>query len=307
MEGYAEAWPSDRYERLREILSELRLPDRGTALDFGCGHGSFSRMLRDALPGWNVVAVDVSRVALEDAARHSPGIAFREAATLGADDDRFVFIFSHHVLEHVPDLGETWRLFSRIAAPAATMLHVLPCGNAGSLEHRLCVLRTDGIDESREGRFFCDDEPHVRRVTSARLVELAAAAGFRLVRQDFNQHYWSQLWPMAQKPARELWSLTDWRKATGPTAAAKLLGFRALFLGLRAASWPTLSRWRLHASGHQVPGDYVRHVMALGLTPLSVPVTRYLRRQSELEWHNRRADQAGAEMYMVFRRDGIEQ
>jgi SAM-dependent methyltransferase len=301
--GYAEAWPAGRYVRIARLIDGMGLPGNGRALDFGCGNGSFSDLLQTVLPGWQVTGADLSPVAVDNARRRFPRPAFTTVETLGRDGARFDLVFSHHVLEHVPDLAATWRLLADLTSPRARLLHVMPCGNAGSVEHQLAVLRRDGIDRGREGRFYLDDEPHVRRLTDAGLQAAADAAGFRVRRAYYAQQFWSQLWPYAQKSPAELVALTDWRQATRPAAAASLLAYRALFLAVSLASWPTLHRWRLGPRADRTIGDHVRHAAALSLAPISTPVTRFLRRMDEREWTRRQDDPRGAEMYMIFERN----
>ncbi len=46
--------------------------------------------------------------------------------------------------------------------PESSMLHFMPCGNEGSYEYNVCLLRSDGINTELENRFFFEDEGHVR-------------------------------------------------------------------------------------------------------------------------------------------------
>ncbi|KJR40670.1 Methyltransferase type 12 domain protein [Candidatus Magnetoovum chiemensis] len=39
----------------------------GNGLDFGCGNGVFTKVLKTALPGWNIYGCDLSDVAIENA------------------------------------------------------------------------------------------------------------------------------------------------------------------------------------------------------------------------------------------------
>ena len=299
-EGYADFWPASRYVRLASLLRELNLPSSGRALDFGCGNGSFSQMLADTLPGWTVVGSDISAIALSNSSANTRGVSFASLDSLKEAPETFDLIFSHHVLEHVPDLDEAWQLFRIISTRRAVALIVMPCGNAGSLEHRLCALRRDGIDFSREGRFVFDDEPHVRRATSERLQDAAAKAGFTLIQAHYSQQFWSQLWPFAQKSLREIAVLVDPSHATSATAAVRLWGYRALIMGVALASKPTLYRWRLKPRQARRLGDHVRHALALAGSVVSTPLTRWLRYMDEREWRTRNTDSRGAEMYLAF-------
>jgi trans-aconitate methyltransferase len=79
-QGYMEEWSEEKKRRIAEVVSALRLPTRGRALDFGCGNGVLTDVLRRALPpGWEVVGTDLSAVALENARSLHPGCTFAEA------------------------------------------------------------------------------------------------------------------------------------------------------------------------------------------------------------------------------------
>ena len=50
--GYMDEWPADKKKRVRGVVKGLNLPGRGAALDYGCGNGEFTGVLKEALPGW---------------------------------------------------------------------------------------------------------------------------------------------------------------------------------------------------------------------------------------------------------------
>jgi len=299
-EGYADYWPQERYTRVAALIKSLDLPQTGTALDFGCGNGSFTKLLADTLPGWTVVGADLSSVAVANCLRKYPALTFLQIDGLDGMRGRFDLIWSHHVLEHVPDLDATWQRFGALVSERGQAVHVMPCGNAGSLEHRLCLLRRDGIDESREGRFYCDDGPHLRRATTRSMSAAAGRAGFTLTSAWYSQHYWSQLWPYAQKDMKYLLKLTSPSAAVDTGAALRLVSYRAAFMTLALGCLPTLYRWKLDDRGYQHWSDRLRHAVALSLTPISTPLSRWLRRKAEQEWAMRRDDPAGGEMYLHF-------
>src|ERR1700752_3046721 len=74
--GYMESWPPHQKKRAREYMRKLRLPKEGNALDFGCGKGDFTILIKEAYPQWNVYGTDISDVALELAARTYPTCQF---------------------------------------------------------------------------------------------------------------------------------------------------------------------------------------------------------------------------------------
>ena len=52
--GYMEKWPEDKKDRVYGVIRSLNLPHEGEGLDFGCGNGVFTEMLKKALPNWNI-------------------------------------------------------------------------------------------------------------------------------------------------------------------------------------------------------------------------------------------------------------
>jgi SAM-dependent methyltransferase len=303
---YADGWEPGRYVRIHDMVRSLELPARGRALDYGCGRGALTRVLKTALPGWEVVGADLSDVALEDAARHSQGVSLIHLSQLASTTACYDFVFSHHVLEHVLDLDETLHMLASLVSRGGSMLHVLPCGNAGSFEHRLAVLRRGGIDAAREGRFYCDDGPHLRRLTSEQLREALERQSFTLQKAWFGDHNWGARKAYAQKSVRDLRSLMAPRHAVDTWAAAKLIAHRAAIVLTAVACKPTYYRWRLahnHRNGLPWRAAEVAGVACtVPLSLISTPVVRLLSWLAAREWQQRSSDPSGQEMYLYFRR-----
>ena len=53
-EGYMEEWDELKKSKVKEVLLQLNLSQKGNALDFGCGNGVFTRIIKDVLPQWEV-------------------------------------------------------------------------------------------------------------------------------------------------------------------------------------------------------------------------------------------------------------
>ena len=145
-------------------LRKLDLPPRGEALDFGCGSGVFTELIREALSNYQVYGTDLSRKALDKARERYRQCTFFHTADADYKMKKFDLLFTHHVLEHVYDIHKVAGEIALYMKPASTMLHILPCGNEGSFEYNLCLLRKNGINAEKEGRFFFEDKGHVRRL-----------------------------------------------------------------------------------------------------------------------------------------------
>jgi 2-polyprenyl-3-methyl-5-hydroxy-6-metoxy-1,4-benzoquinol methylase len=94
------------------------------SLEVGCGFGRLSPWLA-RLSGTHH-AVDPNAEAIETARTHYPHVEFREstAQELPYDDDRFPFVMTWNVLQHVPPgrIGEAVGEIRRVLQPGGTVL-----------------------------------------------------------------------------------------------------------------------------------------------------------------------------------------
>ncbi len=299
--GYMDEWPLEKKQRVFEVIKSLSLPGRGEALDFGCGNGVFTDVVRQALPGWKVYGTDISPVAVGHAAERVPGCVFFDQSDEALMGKKFDFLFTHHVLEHVYNLRDVWRQVVGFTKPRSAMLHILPCGNEGSLEHKICSLRTDGINAAMENRFFYEDTGHVRRMTTEQFGAMAGEAGFRLAEEFYsNQHDGAVDWISRNEPAFVL-TLTDPSKAKDEGARRELSAIRTRLL---AAS--VLRDLRSRVAGFRGrkknAKTWVGLLAGLPLYPVSSLVDRSMRRKAQAEWEVKKRDRGGSEMYLFFKR-----
>src|SRR3954469_2646539 len=75
-EGYMEEWDESKKGKVEEIIRSLDLPKKGKALDFGCGNGVFTIIIKKCLPDWDVYGVEISPTAVQNATRKFPGCNF---------------------------------------------------------------------------------------------------------------------------------------------------------------------------------------------------------------------------------------
>jgi SAM-dependent methyltransferase len=289
--GYMNNWPAARARRIAGLLRELALPVSGAAVDYGCGGGAFTAVLRHALPGWTITGIDLSRTGLEQARVRVPQARFLHLSDADIPPGSVDLLFSHHVLEHVRDLEPTWFRMTRLVSPQGRMLHILPCGNAGSFEHRLCRLRRDGIDLDT-GLFFFEDEGHLRRLTTDAMTNLAGATGFRLEAAFYSHHEMESIDTLAGNGVRFVRNLCDPARAASPDARRELKAIRRRLLPIALAK--SLAR------RGRTPGP-----LGKGCSVLARLFHRRLARlaaRAETEWLERRTDPDGSEMYLVLAR-----
>jgi len=297
--GYMQAWPEGKKRRVAGFVRSLGLPSTGVALDFGCGTGEFTALLQATLPGWEVWGVELSPEAARIAREKVPDARFVDPAVLRDSAPRFDLIFSHHVLEHVEDLDQTFSGLNRLLLPGGHMVHILPCGNPGSLEHTVCGWRNGGIDAA-SGRFFFEEPGHLRRADTATFLRLAHAGGLRLVGERYSGHFFGGLsWITGASPHTVLPMCSPRGVRAG--AWPQLLAFSAVVMLLNGVRFPEFFRTRNHARTLAGASSRVERAMAGFLWPaawISGACARLLERLADREWVRRGAGRGGSEMYL---------
>lgn len=301
--GYLEEWPADRKARITELIRSARLPSSGEALDFGCGNGVLTEVVRGALPeGWTICGTDLSAVAIDHAGVRYPRCRFFVSSDDRVRGKRYDFLFTHHVLEHVYDLAAILAEVNALLKPRATVMHILPCGNHGSLEHGVCLLRKDGINPRLENRFFFEDEGHVRRLSTAQLATLLERDGLHLSAAYYANHYDGAINWITKSSGEFLARFTDSSAAVDEPAARQLRQWRARLFLRWAFRYPATLVDRILPRRQRSLRHWLLLALALPFCAIARPVDRYLERRARREWDSRKLDPGGSEMYLVFRR-----
>lgn len=299
--GYMDEWPAEKLQRVKEIVRGLPLPDQGEALDFGCGNGVFTGILKEALPNWTIYGSDISEVAVKNATERFPQCTFFVSDLDRPIEKQFDFVFSHHVLEHVFDIRKTVAEIKAFIKPGGTTMHVFPCGNEGSFEHRICALRTDGINPDMENRFFFEDEGHVRRLTTDQTSAYMGEAGLVLELDYYsNQHYGALDW-LSGMSVEFIEKFTDPSKARDAVGAEQLRSLRSQLLKLRRqkqlARDPKAEVMRFVNAAKVM----VKAVIHLARYPMARMAVNRLKSAKENEWKSRNRERNGSEMYLFYR------
>jgi SAM-dependent methyltransferase len=301
--GYLDgSWPAAKKLRLQRLIESLPLPPTGTAVDVGCGDGEITQVLRAALPGWRVCGVEISREAVAAARAHRPGCEFYTWEELPPVSGQVDLLFTHHVLEHVSSVAESLRAAEPLARPRAAMLHVMPCGNPGSLEHSICSVIQGGTDPERGNRFFFEDPTHLRRLTSAQLAALVGVHAFELKGETYGNQYAGALDWITQSPPRTVLALTDYHRAIDPAARRRLLSLRIKLMALWMLRMPAAFVEQRLRRRHKRLTDYPLLAIGALLYPLSKPVDFWIARAAHREWEESRSKRNGSEMFLYFER-----
>ena len=303
--GYMEEWPSEKKQRIYSIIKDLDLPKRGEALDFGCGNGVFTDVLRKALSSWHVFGTDISDRAINNAITRYPDCTFLVAEDAILKQKKFDFVFTHHVLEHVYNVKEILNQIDGFLKPASSMLHIMPCGNPGSYEHKICTLKKNGIDNIHGNRFFFEDEGHVRRLTSEELCELCHSKGFILEREFYaNQYYGAINW-ITTSNTQFILTLTKPSQAIDLRAKARLIFMRGFLLFVFFSRLPSRKLKEIWHKKKRAK-DYVKLFTAMPFYPVSTLFELYYGLKTRQEWNRKKHNRNGSEMYLFFKRNGLK-
>jgi SAM-dependent methyltransferase len=293
---YMAEWPVWKRDRVRKMILSLGLPKRGIALDFGCGRGVFTQLIRNALPEWDVVGCDISELAIERARDSFPSCRF---FVIGRERlSRCDFLLTHHVLEHVLSLDEAFgQMLGASSEPPTVMLHILPCGNTGSFEHELATLKVNGIEVAHGNRFFFEDEGHVRRLTTSDMERELLARGYRIAEARYANQYDGAVEWITTYDSSFIRAIADPSHAVSPVAAHKLamLQRRLMLIG-RLRRWSSKTYFDAFR-------EVALSIAKLLLLPVAKLVDRRCQGRRRVEWEMRSKEASGSEMYMVAKRD----
>ncbi len=298
-----EEWDQSKKTKVEEIIRSLNLPETGKALDFGCGNGVFTIIIKKCLPQWNVYGVEISPVAVQNAKSKFTNCNFFTSDEANNYEHYFDFIFSHHVLEHVQNMSETIKEMDGYLKPKSYQLHILPCGNEGSYEYNICRLNKNGIEKDKDNRFFFEEPGHLRRLTSLDLIQLMQKVNFSVSKQFFaNQHYGAINWISKSSP-RFVKKLTNISDALNSDAEKKLFELRKELLKLTYLQFPYSKYWMIKSKWSKKSSDYLKLSFLYIPALLSKRVYEKYDKLASEEWNKRKTEENGSEMYLNFQRD----
>ena len=301
-QGYMEEWDDLKKKKVREVLLELNLPPKGKALDFGCGNGVFTRIIKDMLPGWEVYGVEISSTAVQNARKRIPDCIFFEASEADNYTNQFDFLFSHHVIEHVQDIEETFRTINNYLKPNSSQLHILPCRNEGSYEYKLSILKKNGIETDKDNRFFYEEAGHLRRLSTKEFANYESKFNFKLMDEWYSNQVDGAINWITKSSPRFVKRLTDPSDALNPEAAKKLRDLQKELLGLTYSQFPYTKYLEIKSKWNKSVPDRIK-LIAL-YVPAMLAKTSYQTwdKKAALEWTKSKKDQQGSEMFLYFKR-----
>lgn len=299
--GYMTDWDETKKNRVFKIIKDLNLPKTGVALDFGCGNGVWSNVIKKALPEWQVFGVDVSSKAISNAKLNFPDLNFFELKDQQQFYGKVDFLFSHHVLEHVFDIHDTFHTIDKILKTSSSMLHILPCGNDESFENRLSTLIKDGIDK-QTGVLFYEDPGHMRRLSTRQMKILAKDHMFILSTAFYSYQYWSAIKEITASNIQFILKITNHKRAKDKKSQVDLKKLRKVLLRVNILRRPSMSFERLKYSrqkNYTIPSKIMDLFLSSFLL-FSYSTNSFITLKAENEWNLCKNNENGGEMYLYF-------
>ena len=300
VEGYMEGWPVEKKQRINQIIQDLGLPSKGKALDFGCGNGILTEIIREALPDWEIYGVDISKTAIQNAKLWFPNCIFFDVDNPKFREKKFDFVFTHHVFEHVHNLQETFDQMVNYLKRTSNMLHFLPCGNKGSFPHKVCLLRKDGINPDMGNRFFFESEGHVRRLTTEQFRKLAEEKGFCLAKEYYSGHHYGAIESITNSKPGFVLMFTNSRLAINKSAKWKLIKLRLYLMSINLIRLPAQIVERYLLTRSRKVKHHIFFILAIPLYLFSYPAHLYWKRKAKEEFAIMSTERNGSEMTLFF-------
>lgn len=305
-DGYMKHWPDEKQKRIFNVIRQLQLPEIGEALDFGCGNGILTNVLKQALPAkWHISGVDISSNAIQNARALYPGCTFFESDDVDLFRKHFDFVFTHHVLEHVYDLNVAVAEITGHLKPKSAMLHILPCGNENSFEAKVCRLRKDGVDMNMGNRYFFEDEGHLRRLTTEELASLFANSNFVLAQDYYSGQYYGAINWITNSGLKFVSDFTDPAFALNDKSRNILIQLRRMLLALTISRQPVIILERMWRNKKitRSRSAFAKVLCYLPLFVFAKPVDLFIKWAAKKEWERKKQFKNGSEMYLFFKRD----
>ena len=156
-------------------------------LDFGCGKGEIIGAIKKLNPEAKCTGLDVSKIAIDFAAKDRPGAIFHvieDGGKFPLADNSMDFIFSSEVIEHIYDTENAFREMSRVLKPDGEAL--LTCPYHGFIKNLAIILF--GFDEH-----FSPTGPHVRFFSKKTLFSLLHQNRFEILKHG----YYGRFYPIS--------------------------------------------------------------------------------------------------------------
>ncbi len=293
------------YKKALVALEEIPGPVN-TVLDYGCGQGGWSELLREVFPNAQISGIDISANAIAKAKERFPENDYFcfDSKVAPFSDASFDLVFSYHVLEHVYEIERTVMDLARLVKSGGWACIIFPCGNEGSFEEKIVKVIKGGeeLSTNNEIRFFYEDPAHLRRMKSEKVIELFKSYGLFIYKEFYANQLWGAVNWISKSGPGFLHEFFNFRRATSNGARVKLLAFETLFMPISLLMTLHSINTEKHKSAN---ASVVKKSLIAGCEIgqwLVSPFARSLERLALSEWRKHRGKKNGSEQFLVFKK-----
>lgn len=287
-----------------ETLIEIPGPIE-TVLDYGCGQGGWSELLGEVFPDAKITGIDISEDAIAKAKERFPRNDYHpfDSKVAPFADSSFDLVFSYHVLEHVYEIENTVSDIARLVKPGGWVCLIFPCGNEGSFEESIVKLIKGGkeLSVNDETRFFYEDSGHLRRMESAKVIDLFRPHGLITYKEFYANQLWGAVnWISKSGPGFQH-EFFNFRKAVSSAASFKLLAFEVLFMPVSLL----MTLHSINTGKYKKNAGLFRKTLIAGCEAgqwLVSPLARGLESLALSEWRKHRVKRNGSEQFLLFKK-----
>jgi hypothetical protein len=162
---------------------------------------------------------------------------------------------------------------SRLVRKGTYLCAILPCGNPGSVEEKVMrLVNGEELSRSREMRWICEDEGHLRRIRIEEMIRLYGKNGLSLLDESYAMQSWDGVFNIC---------------SLGPATVNRMLTIR-----------------RGNTNGDKIRISVLKCIFLFGTFPFALSsVTRLdavFYRISVKEWTRHNKEKNGSEQSLVF-------
>ena len=315
--GYMEKHDKLDLYKVFNTLDEISV-DAKTVLDYGCGQGSWFKILSNKFPNAEIYGLDISFIACKMTAKRIPqcNIVTFNGETSPFKDNSFDLIFSWHVLEHVWNIENTVFDISRLLKEDRYACIIFPCGNKNSFEEYITRLIRGGKEDSVNGRkrFYYEDYGHIRRMKSKEIIALFKKNNVEIYKEFYSNHFLGAInWICKHDPVF-IYELFNINRAVNVSSKVKLQCLRLIFLPIFSVPRKFVRIVKEDLNSHLKANTTIlrKAVFFIKIFPvltIFIPIKAMLilfdsmiRILALFEWWSCKTRKNGSEQYLIFKK-----
>ncbi len=205
-------------------------------------------------------------------------------------------------MEHVENINETFEQLDSLSNISSKHLHILPCGNEGSLEYKISTMVKNGIEVDKENRFFFEEPGHNRRLSTNEFNNHMKKFNFKLENEYYNNQYWGAINWISKSSPKFVKKLTNPNNATNDENAKVLRSLRVKFLPITYIQHSLVLFLMYRDRYNRTTKEFILMILLSIPALLSWPIFSFFNKLANLEWNKNKSNSNGSEMFLIYNR-----